>query len=99
MKIQRVVECAEGRPERVPPSALWHRLLQRSASESGALCHGTGPTDGASRKQLRRRVVDRKRACKLGSSICHRDCHPRRATRRYWPQHGVTATVCLRYRN
>jgi hypothetical protein len=46
MKIQRVVECAEGRPERVPPSALWHRLLQRSASESGGYVTGNGGTRG-----------------------------------------------------
>jgi len=27
---------------------LWHRLLWRSASESGTLCHGDGPKEGAS---------------------------------------------------
>jgi hypothetical protein len=25
-------------------------------------------------------------------NTCHRDCHPRRATARNWPQHSVTAT-------
>ena len=38
-------------------------------------------------------------ADRSSSSICHRDCHPRRATRRYWTQHGATATVYVRYRN
>src|SRR5258707_1042048 len=30
-----------------PLLCLWQRLLGRPASESGTLCHGTGPTDGA----------------------------------------------------
>jgi hypothetical protein len=30
---------------------LWHRLLQRSASESGRLCHGDGRHEGGTRRR------------------------------------------------
>ena len=43
----RMGDCVTGR-------GLWHRLLRRSASESGRLCHGDGGHEGGDR---RRRVL------------------------------------------
>jgi hypothetical protein len=31
--------------------SLWHRLLWRSASESGRLCHGDGGHEGSARRR------------------------------------------------
>ncbi len=63
-------------------TALWHRLLRRSASESATLCHGDGP-DGQGDRRRRSFVLP----ILLSNSYCAR------ITKLYAP----TPTLALKF--